>query len=706
MIGVLLGVAALALWLPGLGEQGAWSDSELPVLDRCRAALGEPLRGLVRSPWLPDRLRAASYRVITNELGLRLPHAIASAALVGITVAWVRVRGGSLFLAALAGALVASFGAVAVSARTALGNPIGELAGVIAILVGVKAIRVPSLARTAAWSIAAILAGVASISASGLVLGGCIPLVAILAHAYEPGRASGPRTRVLLWSVLAASLAAALVLSLRQGDGYLPLLGAAKDLELVGKPTVRRFAAGLEDFGYAVFPWAGLVLVGATVPNSRPFATWLAVGLAIASGWSLVYGPGALPLAVPAAICGAHAVGRITEVDASSPWRRFAVLVTLLGILIAREDAELQPSRIAVPVGVFVAEHHYPAERLHAPERLREIGSHAALAILLAALLVRPGDRPRLLQRPLARIPGRFREALAVGLVTVAALDGAFVHARVLLPAMGELLSPKTALRRHAAWAARGELPETLAMHRIRDPGLAIYGPSTVVTHGNRRELTEVLAADAPAVALVREADVPALHKAQRERGKPLFVLDDSHAQLRLVANVLPPGAEDHNRISTVLFDAPPVLEHETRVEFDTSVEVIGWQVDGPLVRGRKHTLELVLHVKKPLPGGTKIYTRFLYGRLARINHEAVEIAGDLYPSNLWREGDSLLHRHTFEVPLLEILPGPYDFVIGLRKSERENYEITVPAEREGEFGVRIEDKKRNFARLGQVQVW
>jgi hypothetical protein len=59
-IAILIAVVALSIGLPGLGASGFWSEAELPVFDRTRAALGHALSGLERTPWLPDVVRTRS----------------------------------------------------------------------------------------------------------------------------------------------------------------------------------------------------------------------------------------------------------------------------------------------------------------------------------------------------------------------------------------------------------------------------------------------------------------------------------------------------------------------------------------------------------------------------------------------------------------------------------------------------------------------
>jgi PAS domain-containing protein len=256
------------------------------------------------------------------------------------------------------------------------------------------------------------------------------------------------------------------------------------------------------------------------------------------------------------------------------------------------------------------------------------------------------------------------------------------------------------------ALVEQGAIDAPLASHRVRDRGMVQYGPEQVESLANRHDIFAWLDSEQPRTVLLRDIDVAPTYQHRRLKGVPMYVLDDSHARLRLVSNALPEGMVDRNRIPEVLFTEPPQLEHETLVRFEQFVEVVGWQVDEPVVRGRKHTLQLVLKVLRPMPGGAKVFARLLGGKLSRINPDPQPLAEDLYPCNLWRPGDYILHRYTFEVPLLEIVPGMHDFVIGLRRGETKNFEISVPEGADGEYGVRIDDRKRAFAKLGTVQVY
>src|SRR5690606_25150352 len=170
----------------------------------------------------------------------------------------------------------------------------------------------------------------------------------------------------------------------RQGEGYIPLLGSAQDLALRATPTRRRVAAVLEECSHAVFPWLGFVLAGALHPGARRFAAWLAMALVLGGAWTVFMGPVALPVLVPAAVCGALAL-RTLVVGREPLQRRFALFVVALATLVTRQDAALHTVEIALPS--VAATIPYPAETLAAADRLQTIAGLVLLASIAATLL-------------------------------------------------------------------------------------------------------------------------------------------------------------------------------------------------------------------------------------------------------------------------------------------------------------------------------
>ncbi|MCR9162192.1 MAG: hypothetical protein ACE37F_29050 [Nannocystaceae bacterium] len=702
-LGLLGFVVACAFWVPGLGEPGLWSEGELPVFDRARAALGEALSGLERSPALPDAIRTRGVAILGGALGLRLPHMLAAAAVVGLAVGWLRSQGRSVALSLLGGAVALSLPMLSLSGRTALGNPFAELFSVAAVLSLLVATRPNTSMRGRA---AATLVGTASLGAgvasTGLLLGAALPLTVVALT--SEGSAT---LRAALALLAAVAVGVSLRLALEQGDGFIPLLGAAKDLELLDKPQARRFADGLEDFGYQLFPWAGLAMVGAATGKTavRVAAIWLVVALAYGAGWSLLYGPIHQPIAVPAAACVVAAVATVLDPAADGWARRVSVFVGAAAALVIAKDAKLSPNRLVAPTELRDNEHTFPGDALEAEARVGQMGKAVFFAIVAGGLLGRRREEHGL-ERLASKVPGGARDLLIVGAFTAAAVSNAWMHAHVLLPRTAALFSPKIPLQRLAGWVERGTLPATLGVHRVRDRGLLLYGPQRTEVLTGRRDLTDWFVTDEPAAALIRKGDYAALFQSARQDGRPLFVLDDSHARLRLVANRLPEGAENLDPLVDVVLDEPPGLEHETLLNFDGYIEIIGWELDGPLRRGKSHTLQVAIRVLRPLPAGSKLYARMLKGRLSRIGGEAHDFVDGLYPTNFWRKGDIIWHRWTFETPPLEILPGEYDVLLGLRRSEQKNFTIRIPEGKTGQYGVEVRGRKREFAKIGTVTVW
>jgi len=756
LLGGLSSLAAALVLVPGFRAHGLWSTGEIAVLQRAQAALGAALGGLERAPSLPDALRTRALALTGDAAAIRLPGALASALLVGLAVILARRLGAPPRFALLAGGFALAAPLLQTQARLALGNPVGELTATLAALLGAAALAQVRRRPALLLALAALAALVLASASAGLFFGALLPLVAIAlawprgpahlspgtsdlspgpssnhlprepsSHDLSPGPSSNPgpsphdlspgpappppaaRPRWLAALLAAAILGVAatlLALLLRQGDGWIPALGAARDLALGERPHLRPFTASFEELSHQFFPWLPLLVVGLLHPGrARWPAAWLLLALVLVSAWSLRFGPQPLPLTVPVAVVCAAALEHLLAPRTGRAARRLGLLMLLAGGLILAKDARRTPSRVGALLVHGKPENSYPARELQAPDLLAGLAQLAALGLLLAVLARRPAAPAGRLERLQARLP----TWLPVALVLAVQLHAARSYGHGLLPRSSELLSLHRPLTRLAAWQADGALPGALALHRISDPGVDLYGPPAAgrVQLATRDAVVTWLRAGEPAVALVRGSELGPLFQQSRAGGWPLHVLDASHRDIVLVGNALPPGAADENPILRVLRDEPPALAHPTLLRFEDHLEVLGWQWQEPIVRGRETTLELALKVLRPLPSGSKIYVRLQQGRLSRINPMPHELAEGLYPSQLWRAGDHILHRFTVTVPMLEVLPGAHEVVIGLRRSESSNYKITVPEGEVGEHGVTLRGG-REFATVGSVQVW
>jgi hypothetical protein len=742
----LMIAVALAMLLPSLGATGLWTLGELPVLDRTLAALGEPRSNLERSPWLPDQLRTVAYAATgRHDWSLRLPGALACAGLVGLSSMFARRLGWSSVWVALTGCFALAFPLLLASARTVLGNPTGELwitASALSLVSAAdRSLKIGRISRVALAGVGAAC-WAAAVASMGIVLGGCLPLVlvAIADVAREPdhGGIDLPRSVVLLaWAGAAVAGFGGLWLGWSQGEGYIPLLGAAKDLKLIEDPTSRPFTDTLESLGYQLFPCTGLVVLGLLGPGrARWAALWFGVALVMTSIWALSYGPTPTPVTIPAALLATAATKRMLDPSEPITARRMILVCAVLGALVLGKDAGRTPARIASPL-LELALLEFPALGV-APgfdvhEALPSMAKRFAALLLLAHLFAPPSDdqqrlRERLpkpwwlrratalapiFDRLLTRVDGRsglsrvqIMAPLALVFAALAMLSWGYGH--TMLTKVGRQMSIAGPLQRFADAVERGEIPDSrLSLHRIRDAGLDYYGPGSEheVFLANRSDLDVWLSAPEPHTALIRRTDLPAAFSSARVGKRPLYVLDAEHHQVLLVSNFLPEGHEDQNPLLGIVYDEPISLANETLVSWDPFVDLIAWEIEGQLHRGSSATLHMVFRVNRPLPAGTKMYARLQKGKVSRVAAEPHDLTGGVFPPNFWREGDYVHHRFEFEVPWLEVLPGEHELIVGLRRSETANVKITAPVGGESAFGVSIRGSKAEFATIGLVEL-
>ncbi len=740
---VLLG--ATLILLVGLGRTGLWTTGELPILDRTLASLGEPRSNLERSPWLPDQLRTWAY-VATgrSDFGLRLPGALAGLGLVVLTMATAWRLGWSLAWTALAGCFALASPLLLSSARTALGNPIGELwvSATAFALIGAGDRNMPS--RTAKIGLTIIGAGclAAAVASLGIVLGGCLPLtlVALAEVAREPehGELEIPRgVAIAAWIGAAVTGFIGLWLVHDQGEGYIPLLGAAKDLALVDDPTARGFTDTLEEFGYQFFPFTGLIVIGLLGPGrARWPALWLGVALVLTSLWSLRYGSTPAPVTIPAALLATAACQKLLDPHEPIAARRLILAVAILAALVLGKDAGRIPQRIASPL-LEIPELEFPkpgvVPSFEPGVMLPRMAKRFAAVLLLVHLIALP-SHDQLRWRARRETPWWLRQWAVIAPVFDRLLTGAhqesglrrvrvfaplvlvfavlagqgWGYGRVMLSELNRQMSIAGPLRRFAAAVEAGTVrdPE-LGLHRIRDAGLRYYGPGIEheVFLSSRADLDHWLAATQARTALIRRSDLPPAFTAARMQKRPLYVLDAAHHEYLLVANDLPDGIEDQNPLLGIAFAEPPKLANPTLVAWDPYVELIAWEIEGPLHRGSHATLHMVFRVKRPLPAGTQLYARLQKGKTSRVAAEPHDLTGGALPPNYWRAGDFILHSHEFEVPWLEVLPGEHELIVGLRRSEQSNLKITKPEEKTGEYGVTVRGKSHEFAVIGTAEL-
>lgn len=723
-IGVaLLAIAvACALCLPGLGAHGLWSLGELEVLDRVRAALGEPLHGLLRTPILPELLRELSARALgPSDLAIRLPGALAVVAIAGVVALEAhRIRNNWRFTTVAVGVAL-SMPMVLGSARTALGMPVAELCVTLGVVVGAAALRAFDAGTPRRAIVLGSLAALAlscAVASAGIFLGVTLPLLVLALGRGSAGRDDRPALALWLGVVVTASVTLALMR--QQTHGYIPLLGASRELRLMDQPQARPFSATLEEVGLAAFPWFGLALVGAFAagPRLRLAPVWLVVVVLGTSTWSMRYGATPAAVTLPLALCAARGCERLFDPAEPRAGRRLSLLIALLGVLVLSKDAQRVPARVLAPTASLEAR-DFPESlsvrdgvEVPVDENLRRLG-HGALLLLLAAFAAAPRSRSAEDDRPL---PGRRRDdgmhRLRSEAPWIMVLAGAGALAGTLhwwvAPRLDAQLSVRPPLDRWAALVDAGDAPAQLGIHRLDETAVRWYGGARagdIETLSSRRDVFQWFDRETPAIALLPERDVPPLFSRQRLRKTPLHVLAREGRGGWLVANFLPEGMEDQNPILDVISDAPPGTGHPTLVQFHNYVRVVEWDLLGDVRRGGEVELVVTFEVLRPMPSNTQLWGRLKMDRISRINDQPQVLTQGVYPPNNWRRGDFVTHRQTFEIPRFEAFAGPHELLIGLRRNQYDNVKISVPEGARGEFGVVVQGKKREFAKIAEIAV-
>ena len=540
-------------------------------------------------------------------------------------------------------------------------------------------------------------------------------------------------------------------LAWHQGDGYIPLLGAAKDLELVEDPTKLDFTASFERLGYQLAPLTGLVVLGLLGPGrARWPALWLGVALILATAWSLAYGPVTCPVTIPAALVATAACERMLDPEEPIAARRMVLFCAVLGALILAKDAGRTPEHIASPLlelGVLEFPKSGVVEGLDLSASLSSLAKRFAALLILAHVLA-PASRAQLRERELAvereqsepedlakwqlwrrlwtallltlaklqvdldrRLAGihDYRRIAAVVVVFAALAQLAWGYGRVVLDTLSEQMSIAAPLRAYEDRIEAGELADDrVAIHRVRDPGVLHYGPGRERTLflSSRSEMNDYLAEDQAHAVLIRRSDFPSAFKAARRDGRTIHVLDASHHAYLIVANTLPEGSEDQSPIRDIVFDEPVTLAKATYVEWEPYVELLAWEIEGEVHRGATITMHMVFRVRRSLPAGTKLYARLQKGKTSRVAAMPHELTGGVLPPNFWQPGDYVHHALEVEVPWLEVLPGEHELIVGLRRSEKTNLKISAPTKKDpGPHGIKIQGKKSEFAVVGTVDL-
>lgn len=753
----LAAVVVLGLWSWELGDAGISTRLEAGAYLRASGILGGAHTGLERGPFLPDWLRATCMQWLGPKLdeggliGLRLPGLVAAAALAAACVRLALHQGASWVCAALAACLVLALPGVALGARTATVSLSGEA---FAAWMAIALLELPatsSVGRRLVLGGLALASGALASACSGVFLGAAVPLMAstlMLADA----SASRPRLPTVQWWRRAYAISAVglvgttAVLWATRDDGYIAFLGAVPRMDDDATWNAWRwFHAAAHQLGTSLHPWTGLLVAAFCFagPLCRRWLVWLGVAWLADMIWMVGHDVAHSSIHVPVALVCATLIHDCTSSRSGSPiLRRTTATLAALGALIIGKDAQIHAGDFARPWSSAPERERYLDEigtALAAAEHSPALTTIAQIAMVAVPLCIlwAPGTSTRPTASGRLREPSPARARWPDGLRSTLVVWHSRLHRQPRIRALrywtaqgGLVLSLLSVagfagLQLHGSEAARsssrsffqpyeelrerGWVPDQLAMLGDLPDLVSVHVPPAVDLHpvAYRSQLRSWLAeSDAQArAALVSRGDFPYVMQDRREGADELSVIAHNHEYFIVGRTVSSEWPKPANPLDRFVFTDRPQLRHETRLQFDQHIEVVGWEFSGPVTRGQKARLRLALRVLRRLPSSARIYARLQMGKMSRLNAKPHRLASDLYPPSYWRKGDFILHEFEFDVPYTAALPGRHDFIVALQRSPNNNLPISFPEGKRGPHGVRVRGKSRNFATIGQVIV-
>jgi len=278
------------------------------------------------------------------------------------------------------------------------------------------------------------------------------------------------------------------------------------------------------------------------------------------------------------------------------------------------------------------------------------VGLHREIkpVLVVAALLLIAGVVSLLFLQPrrrrdyfaaLAYRLGRTGIPTAVGVVLV----GGLWLAHCWTPDLSGKLSSKDLFAAYQKYRQPGD---RLGVMGTTGSGPKYYAGGTFTRIDDRNELMSFLGDSHRSFALVPASELCPLHRSAR--GKfDYAVLDDSNASFLLIANQLPDGASDRNRLArTILRDRPPAVGDKVIASYDDKIELVGVDMPRQVSRGSSFQMTLYFRVVHPVGGSWKLFVHFDGGGLRfQGDHDPVETVR--CGTNFWQEGDYIVDRFT-----------------------------------------------------------
>ncbi|MBK8259849.1 MAG: hypothetical protein IPK80_00710 [Nannocystis sp.] len=246
----------------------------------------------------------------------------------------------------------------------------------------------------------------------------------------------------------------------------------------------------------------------------------------------MLYGQGAIPLTIPAALCAVAGLRHLSDPAAHRAYRRLGLLLALGGVLVLAKDARRAPDPVAAPLAP--SPHSVDAS---AHPGLAPLAQHAQLA-----LVVPPSSRESRAASAAASRPGSPRPS-----PPPRSSSRACGSAITSSPQLSEQRSLQRPLARFAAWSAAGQLPRSSPSSASATPPSRSTAPPARPALPTREAPAPGLIAPPPSAALCRASELASLYAAAWAAARPFYVLDRGHREAVLIANRLPEGATDHN---------------------------------------------------------------------------------------------------------------------------------------------------------------
>jgi hypothetical protein len=176
---------------------------------------------------------------------------------------------------------------------------------------------------------------------------------------------------------------------------------------------------------------------------------------------------------------------------------------------------------------------------------------------------------------------------------------------------------------------------------------------------------------------VIRQSDLPTMNMLFRGHASPsqnLPVLDARSSEILLVSNQLG-GQRNESPLDQAVLSQAPHPAHALDANFGDKLDVLGWDTldadghpVGEVEPGRPYTFAIYYRVVQPITGNWDTFVH-IDGFQRRFNADHPTLGGK-YPFNLWRVGDFIADRYTFELEP-NFGAGRYQVYFGLYSGNR-----------------------------------